>query len=381
MRNICFITSSRADYDLLKPTMERFKNSKKFNLQVIATGSHLSADMGKTIDFIIDDAFEISKQIKLDNKTSLQSIIKNFGSSIEKFSNALNALNPEVVVLLGDRYEIFSASISAFLNHIPIVHLHGGELTLDSQDDIFRHCITKLSTLHFVSHPDYKKRVIQLGENPSNVFNVGPMALDSLRNLKILSLANLEKLYNFHFKDKNVLVTFHPETNKPDETVNNLKEVLKSLEKYPEVGLLFTGSNMDRLGKKFNQLIDTFVTNHNNSFKINSMGSRQYLSTLKHVNCVLGNSSSGIIEAPFFGTPTLNIGLRQEGRVKLKTVFDCEANHETIKKKLNKVFKLNSNKELSNLYSDIKESPSKVVFNTIKELDFKETTTKRFFDL
>lgn len=383
MKNICFITSSRADYDLIKTSMSLFKESVNFKLQLIVTGSHLIDGLGHTSDQIVDEGFSIDKEILLDEKTDLNNIIKNFSSSIEEFSNCFTSLRSDAVVLLGDRYEILSASLAAFLNSIPIIHLHGGELTLDSQDDTFRHCITKLSSLHFVAHNDYKTRVVQLGEDPMKVHNVGPLALDNLRSLKLLGKSELEEAINFRLKEKNILITFHPETTKPIETLSNLESILNALGNFDELGLIFTSSNMDLLGQKFNSQIKNFVNSHkHNSVMIPSMGSDLYLSAMSHSDCVLGNSSSGIIEAPFFGTLTINIGLRQEGRVKYKSVIDCNANSKDLTSLIEaKIVRQNPDKNMQKEYQYLEKSPSEEIYKIINQFNFSKSLPKIFFDL
>ena len=383
MNSICFISSSRADYDLLSPFMKRVKKSKDLNFQFVVSGSHFIDNQGLTIQRIIEDGFKIHKEVKFSEGSTRNQIIRNLSSSIYDYSEALSDLKPNAVVLLGDRYEIFGAAVAAFTNNIPIIHLHGGELTLSAQDDAFRHSITKMSTLHFVAYEIYRKRVIQLGENPKRIFCVGPLVLDNLLKDDFYNKKEVEELLNFNFFEKNLLITFHPETLKQGKNQSNFNLVLTTLRELENTGFIFTAPNIDYEGDLIRAQIEDFVKEKpDSSLFVNSMGSKLYLSTMMNVDCVLGNSSSGVIEAPLLKIPTLNLGDRQIGRVKFDTVIDSDID----KKQIEKSLKLILSNEFRNKIKNFKEplfakSPSEKIYNEIINFDFSETLSKNFYDL
>jgi UDP-hydrolysing UDP-N-acetyl-D-glucosamine 2-epimerase len=380
---MCFISSSRADYDLLSPLMKRVNTSKDLDFQLIVSGAHFIDNQGLTIQRIIEDGFEIHKEIKFAEGSTRNQIIRNLSSSISDYSGALLDLKPDAVVLLGDRYEIFGAAISAFINNIPIIHLHGGELTLSAQDDAFRHSITKMSTLHFVAHEIYRKRVIQLGENPKSVFCVGPLVLDNLLKDDFYNKKEVEELLNFNFFEKNLLITFHPETLKQGKNQSNFNLVLTTLRELENTGFIFTAPNIDYEGDLIRAQIEDFVKEKpDSSLFVNSMGSKLYLSTMICVDCVLGNSSSGVIEAPLLKIPTLNLGDRQIGRIKFDSVIDCDID----KKQIDKSLELILSSELRNKIKKLEDpflsaSPSEKIYNEIINFDFSEELSKNFYDL
>ena len=383
MNRICFISSSRADYDLLSPLMKRVNTSKDLDFQLIVSGAHFIDNQGLTIQRIIEDGFKIHKEIKFAEGSTKKQIIRNLSSSIYDYSEALTDLKPDAVVLLGDRYEIFGAAISAFINNIPIIHLHGGELTLSAQDDAFRHSITKMSTLHFVAHEIYRKRVIQLGENPKRVFCVGPLVLDNLLKDDFYNKKEVEELLNFSFFERNLLITFHPETLKQGKNQSNFNLVLTTLRELENTGFIFTAPNIDYEGDLIRAQIEDFVKEKpDSSHFVNSMGSKLYLSTMICVDCVLGNSSSGVIEAPLLKIPTLNLGDREMGRIKFDSVIDCDID----KKQIDKSLELILSSELRNKIKKLEDpflaaSPSEEIYNEIINFDFSEELSKNFYDL
>ena len=383
MDSICFISSGRADYDLLSPFMKRVNKSKDLGFQFIVSGSHFIDSQGLTIQRIIEDGFEIHKEVKFSEGSTRNQIIRNLSSSIYDYSEALTDLKPDAVVLLGDRYEIFGAAVSAFINNIPIVHLHGGELTLSAQDDAFRHSITKMSTLHFVAHEIYRNRVIQLGENPERVFCVGSLVLDNLLQDDFYSKKEVEELLNFTFFESNLLITFHPETLKQEKNQPNFDQVLNILRELENTGFIFTAPNIDHEGDLIRDRIEDFVKEKPDcSLFVNSMGSKLYLSTMKNVDCVLGNSSSGVIEAPLLKIPTLNLGDRQIGRVKFDSVINCDINKKQIEQSLKLILSSDFRHKIKNLKDPLfASSPSEEIYNEITKFNFSEELTKNFYDL
>ena len=383
MNSICFISSSRADYDLLFHLMRRVNASNDFNFQFVVSGSHFIENQGLTIQRIIEDGFEIDKEIRFSEGSANNQIIRNLSSSINDYSEALTDLKPNAVVLLGDRYEIFGAAISSFINNIPIIHLHGGELTLSAQDDAFRHSISKMSTLHFVAYEIYRKRVIQLGENPDRVFCVGPLVLDNLLKDDFYNRKELEEILNFNFFERNLLITFHPETLRQQRNQSNFNQILNMLRELENTGFIFTAPNIDQEGDLIRVQIEDFVKeNPDCSLLINSMGSKLYLSTMKFVDCVVGNSSSGVIEAPLLKIPTLNLGDRQTGRIKFDTVVDSDIDKMQMEKSLKFVLSSEFKNQVNNLKDPLlAASPSEKIYKELTNFNFSEELTKNFYDL
>jgi len=324
-KKICIVTGSRAEYGLFHPLLKEIKKEPSFQLQIAVTGMHLSGMYGLTYKEIVRDGFNINQKVKIPlNDDTPEGITKSLGIGVIGFASAFKRLRPDFVVLLGDRFETYSAAIAAFLAKIPIIHLYGGELTEGAVDDAFRHSITKMSALHFTSTENYRRRVIQLGEDPIRVFNVGALGIDNLRHLKLLDKEKLEKELGFDLKGKAALVTFHPVTLENNTSKRQFNEVLAALNCFKGLKVVFTKPNSDINGKVIAKLIDQYVKNNpGRSITFSSLGSLKYLSLMRYVDVMLGNSSSGIIEMPSFGKPTINIGDRQKGRIKAASVIQC----------------------------------------------------------
>ena len=327
-KKICFFTGSRAEYGLLRPLILKVKNENEFQIQIIASGTHLSPEFGLTYREIEQDGFAIDEKIEmlLSSDTGI-GVGKSMGVALIGYSDALNRLKPDVLVVLGDRFEALAIATAAYVLKIPIAHIHGGEKTIGTLDDAFRHSITKMSCLHFASTEEYRKRIIQLGEHPRTVFNVGAVGLDNLRGIDFLSKEQLEIELNFKFGSKNILFTYHPTTLKMEKIDAEMAEIFSALSDLVTSGykIIITKSNADEGGRYINKLVDEFAQkNGMNVLAITSMGTLRYLSVMKYVDFVMGNSSSGIIEAPSLKVPTINIGERQKGRVKGNSVIDVE---------------------------------------------------------
>lgn len=383
-KRISVVTGSRADYDLLFPLLKLIKNDVDFDLRLLVTGSHLSPDFGLTYHQIENDGFLIDKKIEiLTNSETSVGIAKSVGLGFMGFSEAYSDLKPDLVILLGDRYEIFSAAASAYILNIPIAHIHGGEITFGSLDDGFRHSITKMASIHFVACEEYLKRVVQLGESPSSVFNVGAMGLDNAKNQTLLSRKDLEKFLNFKFSEKKLLLTFHPENLPEEYIVNHINELLAALDNFNHVSLIFTLPNSDLGSKLISQKIINFVANHSNSRVYSSLGRMGYLSCLANVDGVVGNSSSGILEAPFFNVPTINIGNRQKGRVQPNTVINVSPECAEISAAIEKVLIMGKKPPLLsnsiNPYGD--GSASQKILAILKRTSLKKINSKHFYDL
>lgn len=341
MKKICVVSGSRADYGLLSPLLKKIKLSRKLRLQIIATTMHMSQEYGHTYQEIVEDGFEIDECIEnLLASNSRTGTAKSAGLAVNMLSDSFERLKPDAVLLLGDRYETHAAATAALLMHVPIIHLHGGELTFGAVDEQLRHAITKMSHLHFTSTEEYRRRVIQMGEEPSSVINCGAPGLDNVVSVKLKSLAQLEKELSWSFGEKTVLFTFHPETvNRTTcSNIRILQSLLRQVKEYPhDLSVIFTYSNADCGGSELNKEIVDFVSLDSNKYHVvKSFGRSGYLSILNQVDVVVGNSSSGIIEAASFKKPVINIGNRQDGRLRNENVIDCEVNE--LKKALSTAF-------------------------------------------
>ena len=382
-RKICVVTGSRADYGLLYWLIKKINSDQNLKLQLIVTGMHLSSDYGLTYK-------EIEKDFKIDKKINIEllfdtsvSISRSMGIAQIKIAEAFNKLKSDVVVVLGDRYEIFSAVSAAMIAKIPIAHIHGGEITEGSWDDSIRHSITKMSHLHFVATKEYRKRVIQLGEHPNRVFNVGGVGIENIKKLKLLSKKNLENLINFKFNKKNLLITFHSTTLENNTSKEQFHQLLEAINELKNTNIIFTKTNSDLNGKIINQMIDNYVNrNRDKSISFYSLGQLKYLSILKYVDAVVGNSSSGLLEVPSFKIGTVNIGDRQKGRIKASSVIDCKPKKNLILKAIKKIY---SKKFIIKLKSTINPygygHASEKIIKKLKRRNLKKIIKKSFYNL
>jgi GDP/UDP-N,N'-diacetylbacillosamine 2-epimerase (hydrolysing) len=383
-RKICVITGSRSDYGPLLPLIKSIKNERTLRLQLVATGMHLSPDHGLTYKEIEKDGFHIDEKVKILTETdTADGTSKAMGLAMAGFTRAYKRLKPDIIVVLGDRFEIFSAVACALVHKIPVAHLCGGEVTKGAFDDAFRHSITKMSHLHFTATEEYRKRVIQLGEHPDRIFNVGDIGLDNIISLPLLSKQMLEKSLGLIFQKRNLLITFHPVTLDEESSESQFSKVLKALGELDDTLLIFTKANADPSGKAINIMIDRFVRNNRSkSVVFTSLGQLKYLSLMRYVDALVGNSSSGIAEAPSFKIGTINIGDRQTGRIKAKSVIDCEPDKNSILKALNILYSKpfqNQLKTVTNRYGDGRSA--KRVLNVLKHYPLKDILRKEFFDM
>lgn len=324
---ICVFTAARSDYFLLKPLLYQLKNNADFDLNLIVTGMHLSPAFGETWKMIVSDGFEIKQKVDIlsgDNESI--HIINSMSHGMTQYAKLLSELKPNIVIILGDRFEMMSIAISAYMLEIPIAHIHGGELTFGSFDDGLRHCISKMASLHFPAAEDYYRRIVQMGENPDSVFNVGALAVENITNTKSYSKSELAKKLNISLNGKYFLVTFHPETRNNTNALDQVEILINTLSKFPDYQVIWTISNADPQGKVVNEYLRA---QKNKFFLIENLG-KLYLPVLKKASIIIGNSSSGIIEAPIAGVPTVNIGTRQEGRLRTKSIKDCAWHVEEI---------------------------------------------------
>lgn len=330
-RNICVVTGSRAEYGLLRWVMEGIRKTPGLELQIIATGMHLSPEFGLTFREIERDGFQINQKVEMLLSSDTPSgLAKSMGLGLIGFGDALQQLQPDLLLVLGDRFEIFSAVAAAMAARIPVAHLSGGETTEGAFDEAIRHSITKMSHLHFVAAEEYRKRVIQLGEHPDRVFLVGGLGVDSIRKLALLDRLALEDALEFKLGRKNLLVTFHPATLEGAASADQVAELLAALELLDDTHLIFTMPNADTGGRVLLDIIEDFVARHPNARAYTSLGQLRYLSCIQHVDGVVGNSSSGLAEAPSFGKGTVNIGDRQRGRLRAESVIDCAPDRYSI---------------------------------------------------
>lgn len=352
MRKICVITGSRAEYGLLSGLMKAIKEDESFELQVIATNMHLSPEFGLTYKEIERDGFFINKKVEmLLSSDTANATTKSVGLATIGFADAFEDLKPDMIVVLGDRYEILAAVSAALFYKIPVAHLHGGEITEGAYDDCIRHAITKMSHLHFTSTEEYRQRVIQLGENPKRVFNVGAPGIENIKKVPLMTKEELEStLDGFTLNDKTLLITYHPVTLENSTAEEQIHNLLSALDEYPDIKIIFTLPNSDTDGRVIIRLINEYVSKHpGKAIAYPSLGLKRYLSALQFVKAVVGNSSSGIIEVPSFGIPTLNIGDRQKGRIAADSVINCGTGKKDILEGLDKV--LNSGHiEINNPY-------------------------------
>ncbi len=326
-RKVCVITGTRAEYGLFYPILKKIKDSKKLQLQLIATTAHLSGEFGLTYKQIEKDGFFIDDKIEnLLSSDEKSSVAKSTGLAIILLSESLDRLQPDIVLLLGDRYETHAAATTAMLMNIPIAHIHGGELTEGAVDEQIRHSITKMSYLHFCSTEASRQRVIQMGEDQVRVFNSGAPGIDNILNLKLLSKVRLEKELNWKLTSKSALFTYHPVTLEDGDVVSDLEAILNILT-ISNLNILFTYANADKGGRVINRRLEEFCKTNPLKYKVvKNLGQIRYLSTMKHVDLLIGNSSSGIIEAASFKKPVVNIGERQKGRLRGVNIIDCDIN-------------------------------------------------------
>ena len=384
MRKICVITGTRAEYGLLYWTMKCLQEDSNVELSICVTGMHLSPEFGLTYQRIEEDGFQIEKKIEilLSSDTSV-GISKSIGLGVISFAEVFQNLQPDMILVLGDRFEIFAACTAAMIARIPIAHCHGGEATEGLIDEAIRHSVTKMSHLHFTSTDEYKNRIIQMGEQPRNVFNVGALGIENINRLDLLDREEFEKSIGVKLNKYNFLVTFHPVTLDNASAGSQFAELLKALDSVEDSRIIFTKPNADTDGRVIISMIDEYVSsNSHKAVSFISLGQLRYLSAIKFVDAVIGNSSSGLIEVPSFRVPTINIGDRQQGRVKGESIIDCEADatqiNQAIIKALSKDFK-NKIKNLQNPYGD--KNSSEEIVHLLKTTELTHIIKKQFYNL
>jgi GDP/UDP-N,N'-diacetylbacillosamine 2-epimerase (hydrolysing) len=380
---IMIISGSRAEFHLLKNLIIELKKNKKIKLFFGITGSHLSKFFGYTINEIKNEKIKIDAKMDLGLKyDSRKNIIKYLSKAIDLSSKFINKVRPDLMILLGDRYEIYAAAISAYFNKVPIAHIHGGEKTKGSIDDGIRHSITKFSHVHFVSNKEHLKRVTQLGENTRYIFNTGSLGVEAIKVTKLIPKKILEKELNIKFLSKNIIVTFHPETNKSiRENIKNLKILLKALKLLKDTCIIFTMSNSDSGFNSITKVIKKFIKINKNYYFFKSLGQKKFFSVCKYADMMIGNSSSGIIEMPSFKKATLNVGNRQSGRMKAQSIVDVDFSEKKIIKKIKYIYSNKFKKmykKLKNPYE--KKNSSKLIARILSKINLKDIFIKDFKD-
>ena len=382
-RKICIITGTRAEYGLLSWVMRSIKDDSELTLQIIATGMHLSPEFDLTYQVIEQDGFKIDHKVEmLTSSDTSVGIAKSMGLGMIGFADALDALQPDLIVVLGDRFEIFAAVSAALVARIPVAHLHGGETTEGAFDEALRHSITKMSHLHFVAAEVYRQRVILLGVQPDRVFLVGGLGIDNIKRLQLLNRAALEASLDFQLGHKSLLITFHPATLEEATAEKQMEELLASLATLKDTQLIFTLPNADTGGRLLNKMVRNFVAQHANARAYDSLGQLRYLSCISHVDGVVGNSSSGLAEVPSFKKGTINIGDRQRGRLQAESIINCEPTRESISSALMKLNSAAFQSSLTNIINPYGEgAASEKVVNILKHHPLDGIAKKTFYDL
>ena len=382
-RKICVVSGSRADYGLLRWLMQEIKEDPDLELQILATGMHLSETFGLTYKEIESDGFKINEKITvLNGDDSGLSLAKSISLGISGCADAFERLKPDLIIVLGDRFEIFAATTAALVSTIPVAHLHGGEVTVGAFDESFRHSITKMSHIHFVAAEEYRNRVIQLGENPEMVFNVGGLGVDAISKFKLLTKEEFEKKRGVSFSKRNLLITFHPVTLEDGSAEKQMNELLSALSELNETTLIFTLPNADTGGLAIISEIEKFVEDHSNAYSFKSLGQVDYFSCINLVDGVIGNSSSGLTEVPSFRKGTINIGDRQKGRLLATSVINVEPTKEEIKKGLFKLYSDSFRASLlrtENPYGSL--GTASKIHKIVRELELEGLLKKTFFQV
>lgn len=382
-RKICVVTGTRAEYGLLRWVMEGIHQASDLQLQVVATGMHLSSEFGFTYREIEKDGFCIDHKVDmLLGSDTPAGVAKSMGSGLIGFGGILQKLKPDLMLVLGDRFEIFSAVAAAMIARIPLAHLHGGESTEGAFDEAIRHSITKMSHLHFVAAEEYRKRVIQLGEHPDRVFMVGGLGIDNIKKLSLLDRSTLQVSLDFELGLKNLLITFHPVTLEDKTSAKQMMALLSALHELEDTRLIFTLANADTDGRVIIEMINKFVASHSNARAYASLGQLRYLSCIKHVDGVVGNSSSGLLEVPSFAKGTINIGDRQRGRLKAESVIDCLPERESIAAALKKLYSKEFQVKLKTVKNPYGEGgASQRVVDTLMRVPLGNILKKHFYNL
>ena len=369
MRKLFYLVSSnRADFGLLKNLLFEKKNFNNIDIKLILTGTHFSKNFGMTLSEVKHENLKIFKKIQINNNDqSFSNQNKIFSNALIKFSNFFKIHRPSGVILFGDRYETLAVALACVFNNIDIIHIQGGDITKGSLDDLYRNCITKISKLHFPANQLAKKQIIRLGENPKSVFTYGSLLLDNLRRKRIISKKEIEKKFKFKFKNKNILITLHPASNEKISPRRQIRSILSSLKIFNDTFFIFTSPNPDSGHKIISKEIKRFIKKNKNSIYVKSFGQKYFFSCLKFCDCILGNSSSGVIEAPYLNVSSINVGKRQQGRPLDKSITNVDYDKKKIMKSIKKVFSEKKFFKSRNLYG--KSSAAKKILRKIAQIN------------
>jgi GDP/UDP-N,N'-diacetylbacillosamine 2-epimerase (hydrolysing) len=383
MRKICVVTGSRAEYGLLRALIGGIEEAADLTLQLVVTGMHLSPEFGLTWQEMQADGFRVARKVEMLLSSDTPSgVTKSMGLGLIGFADVLAELEPDLLLVLGDRFEILAAVSAALVARIPVAHLHGGESSEGLIDEAIRHSITKMSHLHFVANEKYKKRVMQLGEAPDRIWVSGGLGVDAIVRLPLLSRSDLEASMGFKFRPRNLLVTFHPVTLEADTAPHQMSELLQALGRLENTGIIFTLPNADTNGRAMISMIDAFVASHPNSKSFSSLGQLRYFSCVAQVDGVVGNSSSGLLEVPSFRKGTINIGDRQNGRLMADSVINCAPTQSSIADALQRLFSSQFQAglpQVTNPYG--KGGASDIILDVIRTTSLDGIVKKRFYDI
>ena len=385
MRNICVITGTRAEYGLLSGLMRLIDQSPLTRLQIITTNMHLSAQYGNTYQEIEKDGFHIDERVPIlvESETGENATVNAMARAMKGYGEAIDRLHPDLILILGDRYEMLAAASTALIKRIPVAHISGGALSYGACDDAIRHSITKMSHLHFTEAEEYRKRVIQLGEHPERVFHVGALGVENIKRVPLMSKEDVECDLQFEVGDNTLLITYHPVTLSDLNPLDDIQALFYALDEHPELRVIFTMPNSDNGGQVLAEAIEQYALQHADRVRAyKSLGMRRYLSVMKYCAAVVGNSSSGIVEAPSFHIPTLNIGSRQDGRLAAKSVYNCSTDKESISAALEHIltpeFRAIASKA-RNPYA--KEGTAQAIFEVISTYPLEGIIKKEFYNL
>lgn len=383
-RRICIFTGTRADYGHLYHLLKLADTDPETELQILASGAHLCAEFGNTIKVIENDGFKIAAKVdmQLSSDTST-AIARSMGIGLKGFAEAFEQLQPDILVILGDRFEALAVAQAAMINGIPIAHIHGGETSEGAVDEMIRHAITKMAHYHFTAAEPYRRRVIQMGEDPGRCFNFGAPGLDHLQHMQYLSQEELEQQLDFKFKNRNYLVTYHPATMGNEDPGRAFSEILKACRQMPDDGFFFTFPNADTDGRQIIRMIEEYTAQNPEQAGCSpNLGQLRYLSFMRLANAVIGNSSSGLVEAPAMKIPTINIGIRQQGRLRSDSVIDAEPDAAAILTAIKKADSADFQKRLAESTPAYgMGNVSQAILQKLKELPLQRFMIKKFFDI
>ena len=382
-RKICVVSTSRADYGLLFWLLKEIEKSRFLELSLLLSGSHLEERLGLTYKEVQRDFkhfYKVPLGLENDDETAL---CLAFSAGVAGFSKVLEQIKPDIMVLLGDRYEMLSAGIAGMLRAVPLAHIHGGESTQGAIDEGIRHALTKMSHIHFCATSLYKRRIIQLGENPARVYNVGGLGVENIKRLELLGKKDFENSLGFKLGKKNILVTFHPQTIEKKSASKQFSQILNALDSLKDTHLIFTGANADNGGKIINEMAQSYCfKNPEKAIFAISLGQLRYLSAIKHADIVLGNSSSGISEAPSLKKATINIGNRQKGRIKAPSIIDAKCDKSAILKAIKKAYSKDFQAKLKSVKNPYDSGfASKKIIKVLENIKLNGILKKKFYDL